>query len=54
MAEEHPQDFWKGDDELSMRKMQQDFLIMVFGKEKCFLLAVEGTKIKPLHEKGRK
>lgn len=48
VAKEHPQGFRKGEDELSMRKTEEDFLIQVFGKEKCSLLAAGGTQIKPL------
>ena len=43
MAEEHSQGFWKGEDELSMRKTEEYFLIQVFGKEKCSLLAAGGA-----------
>jgi len=48
VAEEHPQAFWKSKYKLAMRKSQQYFLIQVFGKEKCSLLAAGGAKIKPL------
>ena len=60
MTEEHPQGFRECKDELTMWKTEEYFLIEVFGKEKCSLLAAggaghslrspmhPGTQIKPL------
>jgi len=39
VAEEHPQGFRECKDELTMWKTEEYFLIDVFGKEKCSLLA---------------
>jgi hypothetical protein len=39
VAEEHPQGFWKSEDELSMEKTEEYFLIHVFCEEKNPLLA---------------
>jgi hypothetical protein len=52
MAEEHPQGFRKSEDELSMGKTEEYFLIHVFGKEERSLLAAGGTQIKPLAGEG--
>ena len=52
MAEEHPQGLRKGENELTMRKTQQYFLIQVFGKEESSLLAAGGTQVKPLAGEG--
>ena len=54
MTEEHPQGFRECKDELTMRKTEEYFLIDVFGKEKCSLLAAGGAKIKPLAGKRPK
>ncbi len=52
VEEEHSHGIREGEGELSVRKTQQDFLIQVFGKEKCSLLATGGTQIKPLTGEG--
>jgi hypothetical protein len=54
MTEEHPQSFWECKDELTMRKMEEYFLIDVFGKKKGPFLTAGGTKIKPLAGKRPK
>ena len=52
MTEEHPQGFRECKDELSIGKVQQDFLIQVFGKEERPLLTTGGAQIKSLTGEG--
>jgi hypothetical protein len=52
MTEENPQGFRECKDELSMGKVQQDFLIQVFGKEERPLLTTGGSQIKSLTGEG--
>jgi len=54
MTEEHPQGFRECKDELSMGKVQQDFLIQVLGKEECPFLTAGGAQIEPLTGEGAK
>jgi len=52
MAEEHPQGFRKGEDELSMRKTGEDLLTQMLGEEESPFLTAGGTQIKPLAGEG--
>lgn len=52
MAEEHPLGIREGEDELSMRKTEEDLLTQMLGEEERPLLTAGGTQIKPFAGEG--
>ena len=52
MAEEHPQGFREGEDELSLGKTEEDLLTQMLGEDERPFLTAGGTQIKPFAGEG--